>query len=55
MPTWSACCYFNLIDERSANFAKELGEFYVGQGQLEPNVIDKFETNVVDTFVKGYK
>lgn len=42
-------------DRQIGNFAKELGEFYVGQGQLEPNVIDKFETNVVDTFVKGYK
>lgn len=37
------------------SFAKELGEFYVGLGQLEPDVIDKFETNVVDTFVKNYQ
>lgn len=36
-------------------FAKELGEFYVGLGQLEANVIDKFESNVVDTFVKSYQ
>ena len=42
-------------DRQIGRFAKELGEFYVGQGQLEPNVIDKFETNVVDTFVKAYK
>lgn len=33
-------------------FAKELGEFYVSLGQLEPSLIDKFATNIVDTFVK---
>ncbi|MEF9970152.1 MAG: ABC transporter substrate-binding protein [Ruthenibacterium sp.] len=33
-------------------FARELGEFYVGLGQLEPSVMDKFGTNIVDTFVK---
>lgn len=37
------------------SFAKELGEFYVGLGQLDASVIDKFETNVVDTFVKNYQ
>ena len=37
------------------NFAKELGEFYVSLGQLDANVIDKFSTNVVDTFVKAYQ
>ncbi len=37
------------------NFAKELGEFYVGLGQLDPSVIDKFETNVVSTFVQNYQ
>lgn len=33
-------------------FARELGEFYVSLGQLEPNLIDKFSTNIVDKFVK---
>lgn len=37
------------------NFAKELGEFYVGLGQLDASVIDKFETNVVSTFVQNYQ
>ncbi|WP_418455619.1 ABC transporter substrate-binding protein [Allofournierella sp.] len=37
------------------NFAKELGEFYVGQGQLDASAIDKFTTNVDNTFVKGYQ
>lgn len=37
------------------NFAKELGEFYVGQGQLDAGAIDKFTSNVVDTFVKAYQ
>ena len=36
-------------------FAKELGEFYVGQGQLEESAIDKFTTNVDNTFVKAYQ
>ncbi|MGX6979173.1 ABC transporter substrate-binding protein [Vagococcus elongatus] len=33
-------------------FAKELGEFYVDQGQLEPDVIDKLDNNVIDKFTK---
>ena len=37
------------------SFAKELGEFYVGLGQLDASVIDKFETNVVDSFVRNYQ
>lgn len=37
------------------SFAKELGEFYVSQGQLDSSAIDKFSTNVVDTFVKKYQ
>lgn len=37
------------------NFAKELGEFYVGQGQLEASATEKFNTNVVNTFVKAYQ
>jgi len=36
-------------------FAKELGEFYVGVGQLDASVIDKFENNVINTFVKDYQ
>lgn len=42
-------------DRQIGVFAKELGEFYVSLGQLEANVIDKFESNVVDTFVQKYK
>ena len=42
-------------DRQIGVFAKELGEFYVSLGQLEANVIDKFESNVVDTFVSKYK
>lgn len=37
------------------NFAKELGEFYVSLGQLETSAIDKFESNVIDTFVAKYQ
>lgn len=33
-------------------FAKELGEFYIGVGQLEPSLMEKFETNIVDSFIK---
>lgn len=33
-------------------FAKELGEFYISLGQLEPDLMDKFETNIDDQFVK---
>lgn len=34
------------------NFAKELGEFYVGLGQQEPSLMDKFNSNIDDRFVK---
>lgn len=33
------------------SFAQELGEFYIGLGQLEPNLLDKFGTNIDDQFV----
>lgn len=33
-------------------FARELGEFYIGVGQLDPSVIEQFETNIIDTYVK---
>lgn len=36
-------------------FAKELGEFYVSQGQLEASATEKFNTNVINTFVKNYQ
>ncbi len=39
-------------DRELGRFARELGEFYVSLGQLEPTLIDKFPTNIVDTFVK---
>lgn len=32
-------------------FAKELGEFYIGLGQLEPDLLEKFETNIDSQFV----
>ncbi len=34
------------------NFARELGEFYIGLGQLEPELIDKFDSNIDSRFVK---
>ena len=37
------------------NFAKELGEFYVEQGQLEASATEKFITNVITDFVKDYQ
>ena len=37
------------------NFAKELGEFYVEQGQLEASATEKFNTNVITDFVKAYQ
>lgn len=33
-------------------FAKELGEFYIGVGQLEADLMKKFETNIDDTYIK---
>ena len=36
-------------------FAKELGEFYVDQGQLDASATEKFNTNVVTTFVEKYQ
>lgn len=37
------------------NFAKELGEFYVEQGQLEASATEKFNTNIINTFVEAYQ
>ena len=42
-------------DREIGRFAKELGEFYVSLGQLDASAIDKFDTNVIDTFVQAYK
>lgn len=39
-------------DRELGRFAKELGEFYIGLGQLEPDLIDKFDSNIVDSYVK---
>ena len=39
-------------DRKMGTFAKELGEFYVDQGQLEPDVIDKLDKNVINDFIK---
>lgn len=36
-------------------FAKELGEFYVDQGQLEASATEKFNTNIITTFVQSYQ
>jgi len=32
-------------------FAKELGEFYIGLGQLEPDLLEKLDTNIDSQFV----
>lgn len=37
------------------NFAVELGEFYIGQGQLDKSAQEKFDNNIIDTFVKAYQ
>lgn len=37
------------------NFARELGEFYVAQGQLEASATEKFNTNIISTFVESYQ
>ncbi len=37
------------------SFAKELGEFYVDQGQLEASATEKFSTNIITTFVQSYQ
>lgn len=39
-------------ERKMGKFAKELGEFYVDQGQLEPDVIDKLDNNIIDKFLK---
>lgn len=39
-------------DREVGRFAKELGEFYIDLGQLEPELMEKFGTNIVDTYVK---
>ena len=33
------------------SFAKELGEFYIGLGQLDASLMDKFNTNIIKTYV----
>lgn len=40
-------------DREVGNFARELGEFYISLGQLEPELIDKFNSNIVSDFVKS--
>jgi len=35
------------------SFAKELGEFYIGIGQLDASLMDKFETNIISTYVEN--
>lgn len=35
------------------SFARELGEFYISLGQLEPELIDKFDKNIDPEFVKN--
>ena len=37
------------------NYAKELGEFYVEQGQLEASATEKINTNIITDFVKDYQ
>ena len=35
------------------SFAKELGEFYIGLGQLDASLMDKFNTNIIKTYVEN--
>lgn len=35
------------------SFAKELGEFYIGVGQLDASLIEKFDTNIINTFIEN--
>ncbi|HHW47524.1 MAG TPA: ABC transporter substrate-binding protein [Clostridiaceae bacterium] len=43
----------DLANREIGAFAKELGEFYISIGQLEPDLMEKFKTNINDTFVKN--
>lgn len=36
------------------SFAKELGEFYIGLGQLDASLMDKFETNIITTYIENF-
>lgn len=40
-------------DRTLGNFARELGEFYISLGQLEPELIDKFDSNIDPEFVEN--
>ncbi len=37
------------------NFAVELGKFYIEQGQLDASAQEKFDNNIIDTFIKAYQ
>lgn len=38
-------------DRKVGTFARELGEFYIGNGQLQPDVMKKFDSNIVDSYI----
>lgn len=42
-------------DRKLGGFARELGNFYISVGQLEPGLSDKFDTNIDSQFVKNIK
>ena len=42
-------------DRDLGKFARELGEFYVGLGQQEPSLMEKFDKNIDDEFIKQNK
>lgn len=37
------------------SFARELGEFYIGLGQLDASLMDKFDTNIDSTYIDVLK
>lgn len=42
-------------DRKLGGFARELGNFYISVGQLEPSLSDKFDTNIDTQFVQNIK
>ena len=40
-------------DRELGNFARELGEFYIGVGQLDASLMDKFDTNIDATLMEA--
>lgn len=42
-------------NRKIGSFARELGNFYISVGQLEPSLSDKFDTNIDSQFVQNIK